>query len=198
MSKEVCNEYTQPKKNVGFPIKPLVKEQRTRMIIALQSDPRFESTYWASLSLCALPFLTMQSTAVMLYEAGVEKILWCAEASRIVSMRCRGGVIDPHFTAVILFAVFFASRPPLARLHHPLLPIFLLAQRSGGPSSRRDYACRCPRLIPVPQSTRRAFVLKWQVAKSGQHLQDKKAGGVGRSAEGVMLKIVNWKYGNKD
>lgn len=123
---------TRSQKNVGFPIKLLVKEQRTRMIIALQSDPRFESTYWASLSLCALPFLTMESTAVMLYEAGVEKILWCAEASRIVSMWCRGGVIDPHFTAVILFAVFFASRPPLARLHHPLLPIFLLAQRSGG------------------------------------------------------------------
>lgn len=54
MSKEVSNEYMQPK-NAGCPTKLLVKEQRTRMIIALQSDPRLDSTYWASLSLCAPP-----------------------------------------------------------------------------------------------------------------------------------------------
>lgn len=38
----------------------------------------------------------------------------------------------PSFHSCYSFSAAFASRPPLAVLHHPLLPVSLLPQRSGG------------------------------------------------------------------
>lgn len=174
-------------KNAGCPTKLLVKEQRTRMIIALQSDPRLDSTYWASLSLCAPPFLTMESTVVALWRWSWGDTMVCCEHV----MQRRGDW--PSFHSCYSFCGVFASRPPLAMLHHPLLPIFLLAQRSGGRRVEERLRLQMPRLIPVPRSTRGAFVLQWQVTKSQANICRTKSRRGRKVSWGSQIEDCQWK-----
>lgn len=131
MSKEVSNEYMQPKK-CWLPHKAFGKRAENKDDNCTTIRPKtWLNLLSQSVAVCP-PFLTTESPVVALWRWSWGDTMVCCEHV----MQRRGDW--PSFHNCYSFCGVFASRPPLAMLHHPLLPILLLAQRSGGPSRRGE------------------------------------------------------------